>query len=227
MRISTFLLTFLLLGALPAAAANTWSVTSSNDAGASGTVTDDSIPGFSADFSITRFNVVGFAGAIWDDGANLNVFNTSAGGASSVDLSLSFSNVTGGSISSIISEYGNTTNNNLNSTWTHVFSGSGSAVLTDPDNQMHQANGFTYLSGGFVSNATSELIGPLHTWFVTIPNDSVTLQWASGTFAVNEDMAFRFTVAPPVPSLGPIGILILASLLGLASLFRTNLGVGA
>lgn len=204
---------------------NTWTITASDDNGAVGTVTDASVPSFSADFSIVRRNVVSFAGATWTGGAEINVLNAAAGvdpgTGDSIEYDVTFSNVQGGSIVNIVSEYGTTTNNDLDATWTYTFPGGGLAELIDPDNQMVEPNGTLFPSGGFVTNATSELGAAAHTWCVVVPANNATLSWASPTHAFAEAMAFRIEVAQqqlvtvPVPTLSTWSSLALALGLGL------------
>lgn len=207
---------------------NTWTITSSDDNGATGTVTDSSLPGFSADFTITR--TIGgpdsFGAATWTGGNEINLFNDRSGPnpgtGDSVQLNITFSNVTGGSIANIISEYGTTTNNDVDATWTYTWAGA-DATLLDPDGQMAEADNSTFESGGLVTSATSELAAASHTWCVTIPASSVALDWASPTHAFAEAMAFRIQLTPPtIPTLSTWGILALVMLFGLFGLYSSG-----
>ncbi len=204
---------------------NIWTITSSDDTGASGTITDSSFPGFSADFTIVRSNVVSFAEATWTGGNEINIFNRrdrlDLGTGNAVQLEISFSNVVGGTIAGVVSEYGTATNNVFDATWTYTWTNNGSASLLDPDNQMVEADNSTFTTSGLVTNATSELNAASHTWCVTIPTSSVILNWASTTLAFSEAMAFRVQVAAllpptPVPTLSTWGLMIL--MLGIAGI---------
>lgn len=216
---------------------NTWTLNTGTPTGASGTITDSSLPGFSADFTIIRSNVVSFGGPVWTGGNQLNLLNGSAGtnpgAGDSVQLELSFSNIVGGTIAGVVSEYGTTTNNDVDATWTYTWTTGGSATLLDPvaalypSGQMAEADNSTFTTGGLVTNATSELNATEHTWCVTIPTNSVILNWASPTHAFAEAMAFRVQVAAPapVPTLSSWGIMLAILILGILGIRFTRQNV--
>ena len=197
---------------------NTWTINSSDATSASGTITDSSVPGFSADFIISRRNVIGLGAQSWSGGPEVSLLNANIPGPTpdSIELEVSFSNVSGGTITGIVSEFGPLASQAFNSRWTYQWAGGGTATLFDPDNQMADADNSTILTGGFfTTNNGPQITGGAHTWSVLIPTDSLILNWASPSNAFAEGMAFRAQVQslPTAVPATPLSIVITLGLL--------------